>query len=103
MNNGSAEYLAYQYQFTNISKFEYYSRQVNSVKIHVFINLLCRELRVMRGIKRTILHFSTSTSLPLTGEQCHVDLFYWGLAQNITVLLRQLGNFEMLNGTLVLN
>ena len=44
MNNGSAEYLAYQYQFTQYQyKFEYYSRQVNSVKIHVFINLLCRE------------------------------------------------------------
>ena len=42
MNNGSAEYLAYQYQFTNISKFGYYSRQVNSVNISVVINLLCR-------------------------------------------------------------
>ena len=50
MNNGSAEYPAYQYQFTNISKFGYYSRQVNSVNISVVINLLCRveswELRV---------------------------------------------------------
>ena len=52
MNNGSAEYLAYQYQFTNISKFGYYySRQVNSVKISVLINLLCSVWTVERGIR----------------------------------------------------
>ena len=38
--------------------------------------------------------------LPLTGEQCTVDPFYWDLAENIPVLLRQLRNLEMLNGTL---